>query len=237
MDTIVIAFKAAMGIPLVRILFFAWCIFFLFICVLSIASATVPSRKLYKAGSDGAKKAPLSAIKKSYKESPEKWLLYEEEIFYVKDPDELEGEDLEAYERARVRCVDGGKDARQVGSRIRVRRGEAQAYLRFFYGLHKERKPKSTAPLPRRRVKREEPEEELSTAEPEELEELAAETDAEDAEETETAEDAAQAEEPEEFEADEEGLEGDEEAVAYENAEEFEETEDTLILEENEQEE
>ena len=143
MDTIVIAFKAAMGIPLVRILFFAWCIFFVFICVLSIASATVPSRKLYRAGSDGAKKAPLSAIKKSYKENPEKWLLYEEEIFYVKDPDELDGEDLEAYERARVRCVDGGADARRVGTRYRVGRTEAQAYLHFFYSLHKERKPKS----------------------------------------------------------------------------------------------
>ena len=115
-------------------------LFFVFFCLLSIAFAIVPSRKLFKAGSDGAKKAPLSAIKESYEENPEKWLLYEEEIFYVKDPDELEGEDREAYERARVRCVDGGTEARQVGSRIRVGRTEAQAYLRFFYGLHKERK-------------------------------------------------------------------------------------------------
>ena len=142
MDTIIIAFNAAMGIPLVRILFIAWCVIFLFFCMLSIAFATVPSRKLYKAGADGAKKAPLSAIQESYKKDPEKWLLYEEELFYVKNPDELEGEDREAYERARVRCVDGGKDARKVGSRIRVGRTEAQAYLRFFYGLHKERKPR-----------------------------------------------------------------------------------------------
>ena len=146
MDTIIIAFKAAMGIPLVRILFIAWCVLFLFICMLSIAIARVPSRKLYKAGADGARKAPLSAIKKSFKESPEKWLLYEEEIFYVKDPDKLSEEEKEAYERARVRCVDGGKDAREVGSRVRVGRTEAQAYLRFFYGLHKERKPKIAKP-------------------------------------------------------------------------------------------
>ena len=143
MDTIIIAFKAAMGIPLVRLLFIAWCALFLFFCVLSIALATVPSRRLYKAGKDNAKKAPLSAIKKSYQENPEKWLLYEEEIFYVKDPDDLTGDDLEAYERARVRCVDGGEEARQVGKRIRVGRTEAQAYLRFFYSLHKERKPKA----------------------------------------------------------------------------------------------
>ena len=99
MDSIIIAFKTAMGIPLVRVLFIAWCVLFLFVCMLSIAIARVPSRGLYKAGSDGAKKAPLSAIKESYKENPEKWLLYEEEIFYVKNPDELTGEDREAYER------------------------------------------------------------------------------------------------------------------------------------------
>lgn len=233
MDTIVIVFKTAMGIPLVRILFIAWCVIFLFICMLSIATAQVTSRRLFKKGKDGAKKAPLDAIIENYKQHPEKWLLYEEEIFYVKDPEELTGEDLEAYERARVRCVDGGKDARQVGSRIRVKRSEAQAYLRFFYGLHKERKPKSTSPVPRRHGKREEPEEELLTAEPEEL---AAETGAEDAEETETVEDAAQAEEPEEFEEDEEGLEG-EEAVEDEDAEELEETDEGPIREETEQEE
>ena len=141
MDSIIIAFKTAMGIPLVRVLFIAWCVLFLFVCMLSIAIARVPSRGLYKAGSDGAKKAPLSAIKESYKENPEKWLLYEEEIFYVKNPDELTGEDREAYERARVRCVDGGAEARKVGSRIRVGRTETQEYLRFFYRLHKERKP------------------------------------------------------------------------------------------------
>ena len=140
MDTIIIVLKAAMGIPIVRLALVAWCVLFVFICLLSISIATVPSRRLYKAGSDGAKKAPLSAIKDSYEEHPEKWLLYEEEIFYVKDPDSLEGEDREAYERARVRCVDGGAEARRVGSRIRVGRTEAQAYLRFFYSLHKERK-------------------------------------------------------------------------------------------------
>lgn len=140
MDTIIIAFKAAMGIPAIRLLLLGWCVLFAFICLLSIASATVPSRRLYSAGSDGARKAPLDAIKDSYEEHPEKWLLYEEEIFYVTDPDSLEGEDREAYERALVRCVDGGAEARRVGNRIRVGRTEAQAYLRFFYSLHKERK-------------------------------------------------------------------------------------------------
>ena len=157
MDSIIIAFKTGMAIPLVRILFIAWCVLFLFICMLSIAIARVPSRRLYKAGADGAKKAPLDAIKQSYKENPEKWLLYEEEIFYVTDPDGLTGEDLEAYERARVRCVDGGKEARQVGSRIRVGRTETQEYLRFFYSLHKERKPKRVVEK-KRRDKKAEPE-------------------------------------------------------------------------------
>ena len=146
MDSIIIFLKMAMGIPLVRLGLLAWWVFFAFICLLSISISTVPSRKLYKAGSDGAKKAPLSAIKDSYEEHPEKWLLYEEEIFYVKDPDELEGEDREAYERALVRCVDGGADARRIGNRIRVGRTEAQAYLRFFYSLHKERKPSVKQP-------------------------------------------------------------------------------------------
>ena len=146
MDTIVIVLKAAMGIPIVRLALLAWCVLFAFICLLSISIATVPSRRLYKAGTDGAKKAPLSAIKDSYEEHPEKWLLYEEEIFYVKDPDSLEGEDREAYERALVRCVDGGAEARRVGNRIRVGRTEAQAYLRFFYGLHRERKTRVKQP-------------------------------------------------------------------------------------------
>ena len=160
MDSIIIAFKTAMGIPLVRVLFIAWCVLFLFVCMLSIAIARVPSRGLYKAGSDGAKKAPLSAIKESYKENPEKWLLYEEEIFYVKDPDELTGEDREAYERARVRCVDGGAEARKVGSRIRVGRTETQEYLRFFYRLHKERKPPSKLARAVKAETEEEPQEE-----------------------------------------------------------------------------
>ena len=141
MDTIVIAFKAAMGIPLVRLVFFAWCVLFIFICLLSIATATIPSKKLYKAGADGAKKAPLRSIKESYAQHPERWLLYEEEIFYVKNPEELTEKEREDYERALVRCADGGKEARRVGSRVCVSRTEAQAYLRFFYGLHKERAP------------------------------------------------------------------------------------------------
>ena len=140
MDTIIIALKAGMAFPLVRLALLAWLVLFVFICLLSIAISSVPSQKLYKAGSDGAKKAKLSSIKDSYEEHPERWLLYEEEIFYVKDPDSLEGEDREAYERALVRCIDGGAEARKVGTRIRVGRTEAQAYLRFFYSLHKERK-------------------------------------------------------------------------------------------------
>lgn len=142
MDVIVIALKYLLGIPAVQVLVLAWGVFFVIICMLSITNASVPAKRLYKSGADGAKKAPLSAIKKSYEENPEKWLLYEEEIFYVKNPDELNGEDREAYERARVRCVNGGKEARQVGTRFRVGRTEAKAYLRFFYGLHKERKNK-----------------------------------------------------------------------------------------------
>ena len=147
MDSIIIAFKTGMGFPVVRLALIAWVVLFVFICLLSIAVSSAPSQRLYKAGSDGAKKAKLSTIKKSYKENPEKWLLYEEEIFYVKDPDSLEGEKLEAYERARVRCVSGGAEARKVGSRVRVGRSEAQAYLRFFYSLHKERKGKAKAQL------------------------------------------------------------------------------------------
>ena len=56
MDSIIIFLKMAMGIPLVRLGLLAWCVFFAFICLLSISISTVPSRKLYKAGSDGAKK-------------------------------------------------------------------------------------------------------------------------------------------------------------------------------------
>ena len=84
MDVIVIAVKYLLSFPAVQVLLIAWVAVFCFICVLSISSATVPAKRLYKAGSDGAKKAPLSAIKKSFEENPEKWLLYEEEIFYVK---------------------------------------------------------------------------------------------------------------------------------------------------------
>ena len=71
---------------------------------------------------------------------------YEEEIFYVKNPDELSPEDRDAYEIAQARCVNGGLEARQVGTRVRLRRGEVKAYLRFFYGLHRERKTRVKQP-------------------------------------------------------------------------------------------
>lgn len=147
MDTVVMLLKNLMGYPAFRIFLVGWFAFFLFIIILSIHTATVPDRRLYKAGSDGAKKATLNAIKSSYKNNPEKWLLYEEEIFYVKNPDDLSEADRAAYELARARCVDGGREARQVGTRIRLRRSEVRSYLRFFYGLHKERiRPKKVVP-------------------------------------------------------------------------------------------
>lgn len=139
MDSLVMILKLLLASSLFRVFLIAWVAFFLFIVVLSIHTATVPDRRLYKAGADGAKRASLSAIRNSYRSNPEKWLLYEEEIFYVKDPDELDEEQQAAYKLAQARCVNGGSEARRVGMRVRVRRGEARAYLRFFYGLHKER--------------------------------------------------------------------------------------------------
>lgn len=154
MDAIVIGLKTISAFPLARTAMLVWCGLFVFVCILSFATATVPDRKLYSAGRDGARKAPLRAIRASYESDPEKWLLYEEEIFYVRDPEELTGEEREAYERARVRCVNGGEEAREIGSRIRLRRWEAKNYLKFFYGLHRE---KGLRPV-RRRRRAEEPE-------------------------------------------------------------------------------
>ena len=140
MDSIVMILKNLMGFPLFRIALFAWFVYFLFIIILSVHTATVPDRRLYKAGNDGAKKASLSTIRNGYEANPDKWLLYEEEIFYVKNPEELTEEQREAYRMAQARCVNGGNEARRVGTRVRVSRSEARAYLRFFYGLHKERR-------------------------------------------------------------------------------------------------
>ncbi len=139
MDSVVMIFKNLMGYPIFRIALLGWFGLFLFFIVLSIFTATVPDRRLYAAGSDGAKKARLSAIRSDYRSNPDKWLFYEEEIFYVSDPAALSGEELRNYELARARCVNGGLEARRVGTRVRLRRGEVKAYLRFFYGLHKER--------------------------------------------------------------------------------------------------
>ena len=139
MDSVIVVLNMVKGYPIFWILVLGWLAIFLFFIVLSIVTATVPDRRLYAAGNDGAKKAKLRAIKNSFRSSPEKWLLYEEEIFYVKNPDELSPEDRDAYEIAQARCVNGGLEARQVGTRVRLRRGEVKAYLRFFYGLHKER--------------------------------------------------------------------------------------------------
>lgn len=177
MDAIIIGLKTVLAFPVVRMGILVWFGLFVFICLLSVTTATVADRKLYSAGSDGARKAPLRAILASYKDSPEKWLFYEEEVFYVRNPGELEGEKREAYERARVRCVNGGAEAREVGSRIRLRRTETQAYLKFFYGLHRE---KSKLP-PKRRARaarRDEEELEAEEAEARETEAL----DTEDAE-------------------------------------------------------
>ena len=139
MDSIVMILKILMASPIFRIAMVAWVGYFVFIVILSIQSATIPDRRLYKAGADGAKKASLSTIRSGYRSNPEKWLLYEEEIFYVKDPEKLSEDEREDYEMARARCVNGGSEARRIGTRVRVSRTEARAYLRFFYGLHKER--------------------------------------------------------------------------------------------------
>lgn len=158
MDAILIGLRTVLAFPLVRTALLVWFGLFVFVCLLSVTTATVPDRKLYRAGNDGARKAPLRAILSSFDETPEKWLLYEEEIFYVRDPGALEGEQREAYERARVRCVNGGAEARAVGSRIRLRRTEAQAYLKFFYSLHRER---AEAKRPEKRRRRAEDAEDL----------------------------------------------------------------------------
>ena len=150
MDAIIIGLKTLLAFPIARVALLVWCGLFVFVCLASVATSTVADRKLYTAGKDGARKAPLRAILDSYRENPEKWLFYEEEIFYVRDPDSLEGEALEAYERARVRCVNGGADARAVGSRIRLRRTDIKAYLNFFYGLHRERGEQPVRPRRRR---------------------------------------------------------------------------------------
>ena len=149
MDSIIIGLKTVLAFPLTRTAILVWFGLFVLICLFSVATATVPDRKLYSAGKDGARKAPLRAILESYETNPDKWLFYEEEIFYVRDPETLEGEKREAYERARVRCVNGGAEAREVGSRIRLRRTDTQAYLKFFYGLHREKE----APAAKRRRK------------------------------------------------------------------------------------
>jgi len=138
MDVIVMFAKNLWAIPLFRMFVFAWLGIFLFFIILSIFTATVPDRRLYSAGPDNAKKASLRKIRDNYAAYPEKWLLYENEIFYVRDPENLSDEEQEAYDLARLRCVDGGWEARQVGTRVHVSRGEARSYLRFFHKLHKE---------------------------------------------------------------------------------------------------
>ena len=148
MDSIIIILKALWGFTAFKIFLGAWVAFFLFIVVISFTTANAPDAKLYRAGHDGAQKASLNTVRKGYRSHPDRWLLYEEEIFFVKHPEELTGADREAYDAARVRCVNGGSEARQVGRRVRIRRTEAGAYLRFFYGLHKERmKPRRLEPV------------------------------------------------------------------------------------------
>jgi len=140
MDVIVMFVKNLWAVPLFRVFVLGWVAVFAFFVVLSLFTATVPDRRLYAAGPDEARKASLRAIRDSYAVNPEKWLLYEDEIFFVHDPGNLTPAEREAYDLARLRCVDGGREARQVGVRVRISRSETRRYLRFFYKLHKERR-------------------------------------------------------------------------------------------------
>lgn len=100
----------------------------------SVWSVYIPTKSLYRAPKGTKSKTmSLSEIKQQVREGSQAWLFYEEELFYIPDVDLLSTQEWVLYVQAIKRLDNGGKFARQIGTRVFLpNRREARKYLHFI---------------------------------------------------------------------------------------------------------
>lgn len=99
-----------------------------------IWSSYIPARSLYKRPrSVNAKSVSLSELKESFRQEPDAWLFYMDELFYIPHADSLSEEERAALAKALTRLEDGGRCARQIGIRVFLSNSrEARKYMHFI---------------------------------------------------------------------------------------------------------
>ena len=128
------------AIPFLRYVIVLVAGYTLFMIILCIVLERRPCKGLYRVKKNsGAERMSLGELKARVHDDPDRWLLYEDEIFYVDAPDSLTGEKREAYEAALARLENGGSAARAVGRRVYIERRDAKAYRKFLYSFYRGR--------------------------------------------------------------------------------------------------
>lgn len=134
MDIILIVLNFIAQYPMLRAAVLLICLAFLIGVWVSVWSVYIPAKPLYRAPKGSAVKTmSLSEIKQQVREGSQAWLLYEEELFYIPDVDLLSTQEWVLYVQAIKRLDNGGKFARQIGTRVFLpNRREARKYLHFI---------------------------------------------------------------------------------------------------------
>ena len=139
MDDIKALATLVWGYPITRMILMLIVAYGIFMVILCILLEQKRPDGLYSAPEHiRVNEMPLKQIIQGYEASPRNWLLYEEEIFYVKDPDSFTEEQKEYYRDALTRYESGGIPARKVGRRVLIDKREVKNYLRFFKRTLKE---------------------------------------------------------------------------------------------------
>ena len=134
-------FAILWAIPFLRYVVILGAGYTVFMIVLCIALERRPSKGLYRAKKKSSvERMSLGELKARVHDDPDSWLLYEDEIFHVDNPEALRGEKREAYEAALARIQNGGNAARMIGRRVYIERRDAKAYRRFLYSFYQGRR-------------------------------------------------------------------------------------------------
>ena len=134
MDIILMALNFIAQYPMLRtgvlLLFSA----FLIGVWVSVWSAYLPAKSLYRAPKGTqAKTMSLSGIKQQLREGSAAWLFYQDELFCLPGVELLSEQERALYVQALQRLDNGGSVARQIGTRVFLpNRQEARKYLRFI---------------------------------------------------------------------------------------------------------
>ena len=134
MDIILIALNFIARYPMLRTGMLLIGFAFLLGVWVSVWFVYVPAKSLYRAPKgEQVIKMSLSSIKRQVGESSCAWLFYQDELYYINDVDKLSGPERGIYLQALQRLDNGGRYARQIGTRVYLpNQREARKYLHFI---------------------------------------------------------------------------------------------------------